>query len=135
MIWKRSEIFWRRIMETKPGYKTTEFAIALVTIIVSGLVHSGKISQETAKTLQGTITELITILAPAIVSSVYIIRRLDFKKKEIEAKMMMRSMVSDDIKNSIKVIDINLYNMKQQLEESRIDLDDFIQDFRRKEKE
>lgn len=54
-------------MEPKPGYKTTEFWMTIVTFVFGALVALGVITQDSAAEWQSLLAPLITAVLPVVI--------------------------------------------------------------------
>lgn len=69
----------------KSGYKTSEFWVTLVTLVIPVLIHTGLLStdqgQQVGETVTGFIVELFDLLA-IIVPASYVVSRSYLKSKQ-----------------------------------------------------
>lgn len=72
----------------KPGWKTSEFWLTLVSVIVSGVVGLGFLPEVEGEQLQGGLTAVITGVFTIIPIAVYIWNRATVKKATVQAIAM-----------------------------------------------
>ena len=61
-------------MDNKPGYKTTEFWMSLIAVVLGALVASGTFS------LEGTASQIVGLVQSALVALGYTGARLTLKR-------------------------------------------------------